>query len=100
MNTAVAIILGAIALQMAGASLAADVNAGKTVYEAKCKSCHGADGKGTVAKDVHFNDAAYWKDKKDADLEKTIHGGKPPKMPAFANVNAADVVAYLKTLKK
>lgn len=72
---------------------------GAATFAAKCKMCHGADGKGNEAMKVPaFNPA-----KTDADLTKAINDGVAPKMPAFkgklTDAEIAELVAHIKTLK-
>lgn len=69
---------------------------GATVY-ARCKACHGADGKGNAAMKVPgFGGAS------EAEMTKTIREGKG-KMPAYAgkisDAEIADVIKHIKTLK-
>lgn len=59
---------------------------GKQVYEKRCVSCHGADGKGVekMAKmlKVEMPDLTASSGKSEADLLKLLSEGKKP-MPAF-----------------
>ena len=82
---------------------AADLELGKKVYEKKCASCHGADGKGNAKIEKMLKtripplaDAAA---KTDAELRKLVAEGKKP-MPSFANSLSKDeldaVVGFLK----
>lgn len=89
-------------------AFAADAAAGKTVYNTKCKTCHGADGAGNpgMAKmlkvDMKALGSADVQSKSDDDLKKIITGGAG-KMKPVAGVAGADldnVVAYVRTLKK
>jgi mono/diheme cytochrome c family protein len=86
----------------------ADGAAGKATYEKACKSCHGPDGSGNpaVAKmmkvEMHPLGSKEIQAKTDAELKTVITKGKG-KMPAVAGVTdaqAADVAAFLRTLKK
>jgi cytochrome c6 len=81
-----------------------DAAAGKAVYDAKCKTCHGADGtpNAGVAKmmKVEMKDLKTVKIP-DAETKAIITNGKG-KMKPVAGVTGAsldDVVAYIKTLK-
>ncbi len=86
------------------AAWAADAAAGKAVYSAKCKSCHGADGTPSagMAKAMGIKpmgDPAI-QGKSDADLKVSITKGLR-KMPA-QSVSGADldnVVAAIRTMK-
>ena len=84
------------------AAWAADAAAGKAVYAAKCKACHGAEGEGNpnMAKvlKVEMKPLAT----SSADVKEVITKGQG-KMKPVASVTGADldnVVAYVKTLKK
>lgn len=82
---------------------------GAAVY-AKCKGCHGADGKGNAAMATGMKvDAAALdltkaatKAKSDADLEIMVKDGRGGKMPAFGAKLSADqikeVVKFIKGL--
>jgi len=81
---------------------AADAAAGKTIYDAKCKTCHGADGSGNpgMAKvlKVEFKPLG----ESTADVKKVITEGQG-KMKPVGGLSPADqdnVVAYVKSLKK
>jgi cytochrome c oxidase cbb3-type subunit 3 len=96
-------------LLAAAASHAADAAKGKAVYDAKCASCHGKDGKGNAAMGKVFKtepaaldltDAAT-AGKSDADLKALTDKGLN-KMPAFAGklspADLDDVTAYTRSL--
>lgn len=87
--TAVILSVAAAAIGLAG-----DAAAGKAVYEAKCKACHGADGSGKALKLKDIREDS------DADLKKSISDGwgKMKPIPSAA-AQADDVVAYVKSLK-
>jgi mono/diheme cytochrome c family protein len=80
---------------------------GKVVYDAKCKSCHAADGSGnpSISKMMKVTlrplGSADVQAQSDADLSAIITDGKG-KMPkqALTAAQAKDVVAYLRTMKK
>ena len=86
---------------------AADAAAGKAAYDKSCKSCHGPDGAGNPAiakmfkvdmRDLKSSDVQAMSD---ADLTKIITDGKGKMKPvASASASAADIVAYMRTLKK
>jgi mono/diheme cytochrome c family protein len=91
---AVLLTLGAV--QAFGA--AAD---GKTVYDAKCKMCHKADGAGMPAMKMRALGSAEVQAKSDADLKKDIIAGNGKmKAVAISEAQATDVVAFIRTLKK
>jgi cytochrome c553 len=85
----------------------ADVAAGKTAYEASCKKCHGADGTpvAAIAKmlkvEMKHLGSKEVQAKSDAVLKKeTLEGvGKMKAMPAVEK-DAANIVAYIRTLKQ
>jgi mono/diheme cytochrome c family protein len=87
---------------------AADAEAGKAIYNKACRSCHGTDGtpnaaiaKAQKVEMKHLGDPEVQK-MSDADLAKRITEGfgkmKPVKSVSAAQ--AADVVAFMRTLKK
>ena len=85
----------------------AGVPEGKTLYTAKCQSCHAEKGEGKPAIAKMFNvtlpalGSKEIQDKPDADLKKVIAEGKG-KMKPVAGVDAKqaeDVVAFVRTLK-
>jgi len=98
----------AVLLVMGAAQAFGAAADGKTVFDTKCKSCHGADGAGNpgIAKMLKVTlrplGSAEVQAKSDADLKKDITTGNG-KMKPIAGLSAKqvdDVVAYLRTLKK
>jgi mono/diheme cytochrome c family protein len=105
-------IIWAVFVGMFGATnllaAAGDAAAGKTAYNSKCVTCHGANGEGkeSIAKllkvqmrDLKSKEALS---KSDAELAKIILQGTG-KMKAVKDVDqktADDVVAYMRTLAK
>jgi mono/diheme cytochrome c family protein len=87
------------------AAAAGNATAGKTAYDAKCKSCHGADGtpNPSIAKmmkvDMRALGSADVQKQSDADIKGIITNGKG-KMKGISGVNADDVIAYVRSLKK
>ncbi|MBI3405325.1 MAG: cytochrome c [Acidobacteria bacterium] len=85
-----------------------DAAAGKAIYTSKCAMCHGAAGEGKEAMakmlKVEFKHlgSKEVQAKSDADLKKEIGEGvgkmKPVKLASDADV--ANVIAYMRTLKK
>jgi mono/diheme cytochrome c family protein len=99
-------ILTAIAaLAFASISFAADAKAGGEAFQKACKGCHGADGAGNpaVAKMLSATipalGSADVQKLSDADLAKVIDEGKG-KMKPMKGQPSADIVAYIRTLKK
>ena len=86
--------------------LAADAAAGKTLYDQKCKTCHGADGKGNaaVAKTMKVTLRALGSKevlaKSDDELAKivTAGAGKMKPVSGVSAAQAADIVAYMRKL--
>lgn len=90
------------------AAVAASADAGKAVFTAKCKTCHGEDGAGNpaIAKVMKVEmkplGGEEIQKKSDADLKAVISGGSG-KMKAVTGVAGADldnVVAAVRALKK
>ncbi|MHB8303984.1 MAG: c-type cytochrome [Acidobacteriaceae bacterium] len=97
--------LGAILCLFTFAACAQDT--GATLFQSRCKMCHGADGKAATptGKAFHvpsFQDPAVVK-MSDADLTGVIAHGKN-KMPAFgtrlSSPQIDSLVAYIRTLQK
>lgn len=63
---------------------------GKATYEAKCKMCHGADGKKIAKADLS---------KPEADLVKFVTTDAKHKSKVADEATAKEVVAYFKSLK-
>ena len=80
---------------------------GRQVFEARCASCHGADGKGDTpaGKKMNVKDLASGDVQKqsDADLTAAIEKGKKP-MPGYEGKLTKDqidgLVKWIRTLKK
>jgi mono/diheme cytochrome c family protein len=82
---------------------AASADAGKAVFTAKCKTCHGEDGAGNpaIAKVMKVELKALGGES-DADIKTAVTAGTG-KMKPLAGVAGADldnVIAYVHTLKK
>lgn len=91
----------ALALFSSGA-WAADAAAGKSVYEAKCRGCHGPDGQGnpSIAKMMKVEMKPLTETT--ADVKKVVMDGQG-KMKPVGGLTAAqvdDVAAYVHSLKK
>ena len=97
------LVCGTASLMTAGA-WAADAAAGKTVFAAKCKTCHGADGTPSagMAKAMGIkpmSDPAI-QGKSDADLKTSISKGfGKMKAQAVAGADLDNVVAAIRTMK-
>ena len=92
-----AIALGLGATQVFAASAAE----GKTIFDAHCKMCHKADGSGIPAMKMRPLGSAEVQSKSNAELEKDITGGVGKMRPQHVTpAQAADLVAFIRTLKK
>jgi mono/diheme cytochrome c family protein len=85
-----------------------DPEAGKGVYTKRCAACHGPTGEAreAIAKSLkvemrHLADKAI-QEKSDDDLRKAIVEGTDKKKPVkgLSDDDLANVIAYLRTLKK
>ena len=86
----------------------ADAAGGQALFTAKCKTCHGATGAGnpTMAKvlkvDIKDLGSAEVQKKSDDELKKnSLEGvGKMKPVAGLTPADAANVVAYIRTMKK
>ena len=83
------LLLFLFVLGMAGMAAGDDVATGKSLYEAKCQICHGANGRGDGPaanalnpKPRNFTDPTFWQKDTDALIKRTVTTGKGM-MPAF-----------------
>lgn len=90
-----------------GTAWAADAAAGKAVYAAKCKTCHGAEGQGNpgIAKALKVEikplTGPEVQGMSDADIKKVVTEGKGKMKPvAVSGADLDNVVAYVKSMKK
>ncbi|MBI2819970.1 MAG: cytochrome c [Acidobacteria bacterium] len=87
---------------------ASDVQAGKAVYDSKCKICHAAEGEGNpaVAKTlkVEFQPlgSKEIQAQSDGEFKKQITegGGKMPPVKGLSNKQIQDVIAFIRSLAK
>lgn len=88
-------------------AFAANLAHGKKIYKAKCRKCHGKEGKGDgpkakslKKKPRDYTDKAKMSEFTDADLIKVVKEGKKP-MPKFGkklnDKDIEDVIAYIRT---
>jgi len=80
----------------AAAAFAADAAAGKTVFDAKCKMCHGAEGAGGAMDKASIAGATV------AATKAAVTSGKGKMKPQAAVTGDAleNVAAYVAALKK
>ena len=90
----------AMVLMLATGSSAADAAAGKTVYEARCKMCHGEDGKGNPAM-VKAMGVKPIAGMDEAATKEAVTKGKGRMKPVTTVTGKAldDVAAYVASLK-
>jgi cytochrome c6 len=101
-------ILAATSAMAVQSARAADASAGKTVFSHKCQICHGADGNGNpgmaAALKVKFIPLGSDEVQKmsDADIKKIVTEGKGKMKPVsgLSGADVADVIAFVRTLKK
>lgn len=72
-------------------------DAGATTFDAKCKVCHGADGKKLAKADLS---SAAIQGKTDADLVKFLTTDAKHKTKVADEASAKALVTFLRTLKK
>ncbi len=101
----VAVVILAVSL-LAVAQQKAEVKKGETLYAKHCTNCHGPKGEGkpAIAKAMGVTmkplSSPDIQGMTDADLQKAILEGKGKMKPVkVTNTEAADIVAYIRTLK-
>lgn len=100
------LLLTGLWLASAG-SQAADVKAGKAIYDRNCASCHGRNGKGLgdSSPTPDFTNTAVTTLRTDDQLlDKIANGGKGTGMPAWksrlSEKDRRDVLAYIRTFAR
>ena len=102
----VLVLLVVLSLSLLALAQTGDAKKGKDLYASKCVTCHGDKGEGKPAIAKMFNvtmlalTSKEVQSKSDADLAKVITEGKGKMKPVtVTQTEAADIVAYLKTMK-
>ena len=79
-----------------------DLTVGELLWQRNCARCHGTDGRGGREAQVNFSTTEWQNGIDDAAIARTIAGGKPPTMPAFAELlspeQIGELVDHLRTL--
>jgi mono/diheme cytochrome c family protein len=71
-----------------------DFTVGELLWMRNCAGCHGASGQGgSVA--LSFRTKEWQNSMDDAQIARTIAGGKAPNMPAYANLLTPEQIAEL-----
>jgi len=91
-----------------------DAENGKMLWDATCRSCHGASGEGVPGQGTVLNTSSYVRNHSDAELLDFINEGRtandpestlqlqmPPKggNPMLKDSQISDIIAYLRTLE-
>lgn len=74
-----------------------DLTVGELLWQRNCAVCHGTDGQGGREAKVNFASTEWQSAISDATIARTIAGGKPPTMPAFAELLTPDQITALVT---
>ena len=84
------------------AAWGASAEAGKAVYNAKCKACHGTDGQGNPAMAKMMKVEMKPLSETSADVKKVVTEGTGKMKPVggLAGADLDNVVAYVQSLKK
>jgi mono/diheme cytochrome c family protein len=90
-------IVSLLTLALILVPLAASAGNGAALFDAKCKMCHGADGKKLAKADLS---GAAVQGKDDAALVKFLTTDAKHKAKAGDEASAKALVAFLRTLKK
>lgn len=75
---------------------------GELLWQQNCARCHGTDGRGGRQVQLSFASEQWQSQIDDAQIARTIAGGKPPNMPAFADLltpkQITSLVGHIRTL--
>ena len=90
------IVIALVLVVTPAAVFAGDAAAGKAIFDAKCKGCHGAAGAGGIM------DKASIAGKTEAEAKAAVQNGKGRMKPLASVTGAAidNVAAYVASLKK
>jgi mono/diheme cytochrome c family protein len=72
-----------------------DLTVGELLWQRNCAKCHGTDGLGGPEVKISFASAAWQDGIDDVTIAKTIAGGNPPIMPAFAELLTPEQIGRL-----
>ncbi len=80
-----------------------NLTVGELLWQRNCARCHGTDGEGGREAKLSFANTEWQDGISDATIARTIAGGKPPTMPAFAELltpeQIAELVNHVRTLR-
>lgn len=100
--------VGAASVSKARGGGQSQVSRGRTVYEAKCARCHGADGAGRtrmaeIVEPPDMTDPAWQRQRSNARMSASVSNGRG-QMPAFkkklSRQEIAASIAYVRTLRR
>jgi len=79
-----------------------NLTVGELLWQRNCARCHGTDGQGGREAQINFASGEWQDGIDDATIARTIAGGKPPTMPAFAELltpeQIGELVEHVRTL--
>lgn len=73
------------------------LSVGELLWQRNCARCHGTEGRGGREAQISFASAEWQSQIDDAAIARTIAGGKPPGMPAFAELLSPKQITALVT---
>ncbi|MDH4283208.1 MAG: cytochrome c [Myxococcales bacterium] len=72
-----------------------DLTVGELLWQLNCARCHGVDGEGGSEANISLASAEWQNGISDANIARTIAGGKAPAMPAFADLLTQEQIGEL-----
>ena len=72
-----------------------DMTVGELLWQRNCARCHGTDGQGGREAQISLSSVEWQDGISDATIARTIADGKPPSMPAFADLLTPSQIAEL-----